>query len=936
MQSDALTLLTAILPSEGWYCGWRKDTKQHYWTRSLEELAEWCLAIGKHTDVYHGCCSFKEPTRRIKDNVQAIKALRLDIDAGEGKPYGDSQTAILAVGRFAAEHSLPRPFVVGSGGGLHIYFPLRDAINGETFLLLANQLRNLCHDGLFIDEGCTMDPVRILRTPGTFNYKDAANPRPVKLLCTGGLYTPERLGLTPGAAASPVPPRRSSGAAGGLSLTDRLASYDDAPTADAEAIADRCFAIEAFAADKDIDNPLWFAGMSVLARCVNGEEKAREWSAEHRRDRVEDVFARSEGPSTCEHFHTVAGLCEGCPHRGQIKSPIQLGRVAAQPPGPFPQAQGKPWDELPPPPYPFSWGANGELMWLAEGKGGKEVNLMVSRFPVYIVSENEGEKHDKGQAVVLRSWRPHDGWKEIEISAKTLFGAQGMAELEGQGVTVHNRDKMGEFLRKSRDQIAAGRKVDTRFEQFGWKFSSKGFVIGRTLWLPEGERSSKAVPIIGTADFNKRAADAFVTKGDRDTWRRAVANFTGPGKEAHAYMLAAPFAAPFMQFFCSVSEGGVIVHGWSPDTGAGKSTSMFGGMAGIGNPEFLKISSIDTINSRADLFALFHTLPVCFDEVDKIDPEAFHAAVMQFTQGQGKAAMTQGGTRVQRNGRWSTMLLMTANFSLMHALAARGGSIAQMHRVVELRFPDEKLPSSMLYKTFDDHYGWGAVEFFPYIVRPYVNQWLREHELPRVADKLRKEYDLGAAADRFQLYAHAGVWVACEIAKTLGLFNLTPQRVIEGALKSRETLKQIQGDRLTMLDLLGMLMQENAGTVVTVPHEVKAGVKQRPQTVHFQRLNGRWEANTRTLYFSWTRILEFLQKQGVATNEFYKTLVKQGIIASAAPRRMDITRDIHDMNSCSINVVQFDMGSPLITNQPRLAPTQQEERDDGQPALLGE
>ena len=927
MQSDALTLLNAILPGEGWYCGWRKDTKQHFWTENLEELAEWCLTIGRHTDVYHACCSFKTNSRRTKDNAHQIKALRLDVDAGPGKPYQSGEAALQALGRFCAEHSLPRPWVVGSGGGLHVYYPLAGDVDAAEFVLLANQLRNKCHDGLFIDEGCTLDPVRILRTPGTFNYKDAANPRPVRLLCTGGVYTPERLGLSP---AAPVPPRRASSAAGGQTLTERLAAPDDTPDADAELIADQCFAMEAVAADPSVDNPLWFAACTLLARCHNGLEKAREWSAEHRQGRIEGVFERSEGPATCAHLETVAGLCEGCRHRGRITSPIQLGRVKTAAPAPFvpPQGGPPPWGEAP---VPENYAVNeaGNLVWLEEGKQGGTIERIISPFPVYLTSENEGEQHDTSQALVLRAWSPHDGFKEIEIGAEALFSHQGMAKLEGKGVIVLDRDKMFNYLRAARIMVKQSRKMDTRYEQFGWKYGNKAFALGRRLLRPDGEQ-----PIIGTDDFNKRAR-AFVPKGSKEVWQDAVANFAGAGKEAHAYMAVAPFAAPLMQFRCGVGEGGVILHGWSPQTGAGKSTSMFGGMAGIGDPALLKIKSNDTVHSRADLLALLHTLPVCFDEVDKLDPEELHSAVMQFTQGEDRVRLSNTGVRTQRNGRWATIMLMTANFSLMNALAARKGSIAQMHRVVELRFPDDNPPSSAkLYKTFEDHYGWGAAEFFPYIVRPDVNQWIREHELPRVEEKLRKDYGLGASADRFHLAAHTCVWVAIEICKTLGLIRLTPQRIIEAALKNRDTLKSIQGERPTMLDLLGRLMDGHNGTVVNVAHALKPGVKQQPQHTHFPRLFGRHEADTRTLYFSWARVQEFLRDEGVATYEFYKTLLRLGVIKTEAPRRMDITRDVRDLAPHPINVVQFDMGHPLITGQPRLVETDRpEERSDARLGL---
>ena len=940
MQSDALTLLAAILPSEGWYCGWRKDTKEHFWTRSLEELAQWLLAIGQHTDVYHCLASFRQPTSRSAANVFLVRTFRLDLDAGPTKPYASAQEALSAFSTFAKAHALPRPYVVGSGGGVHIYWPLHDAIDPDAFVSGAWALRRLTEAaGLQADPVCTIGPERILRTPGSWNFKEPT-PRPVTLLCAGAPATPERLGLASSVAGPVVPARRTP--ARGHSLTAQLARGDDTPDADADRIAEHCGQVAHMRRSQgDMDEPYWRACIGVLSRCHNGRERAHEWSRGPRYDQrgLDDRFDRwleQDGPATCSFLSQFdPAPCNACPHAGRVTTPVQLGRAPPEPEvvgviRPTKPRGGKPWGDIPALPPPFVISEAGALCWEGEDAAGMHKLNSISPRPVYLANENKGETHDASQALVVRAWWDHDGWSEIELPVKTMFGAQGVTELEAQGVVVTDHKMMLAFLRASRAQLKMSQKMDTRYEQFGWKFGNKAFALGRTLLRPDGEQ-----PVIGTEDYNKRAL-AFQPAGSKQAWTDAVQNFAEPGLETLAYMCSAAFAAPLMQFHCGLGQGGGIVHGWSPEGGSGKSTSMFAGMAGLCNPALAMIKPSDTVNSRADLFALFHTLPICFDEFQKMDPEDLNAAVLQFISGEDKARLTQTGQRVQRNGRWATLLLTTGNCSLMNTLGGRQGSTALMDRIVELRFPDTKREgNSRLYRTFQDHYGHAGQDYFRYIVRPDVNKWMREHEMPRVEGVLRDEYGLGSAEDRCLLAIHTCVWVAIEMAKTLGLLRWSARRIVEAGLKSRDTMKKIRGDRPTMVDLLGQLLEENQGYVVVVDGAPKRnGEKQVPRNgPRYSKIYGRFEADTGVCYFSWAQTQKFLRDQGVSTHEFYTALRKQGLLMLDMPRHHNLTLDVRDVATVGrTGVIQVDGYHPLLTGRSRLESLlgQQKERSDAQ------
>lgn len=81
------------------------------------------------------------------------------------------------------------------------------------------------------------------------------------------------------------------------------------------------------------DEPNWFAGASITARCRNGREIFMQYSAQHPdfKDRdAEKKFDRAieeGGPRTCQSIEEDLGYdgCKTCVHRGQITSPIQIG-----------------------------------------------------------------------------------------------------------------------------------------------------------------------------------------------------------------------------------------------------------------------------------------------------------------------------------------------------------------------------------------------------------------------------------------------------------------------------------------------------------------------------------------------------------------------------------------------------------------------------------
>ena len=96
--------------------------------------------------------------------------------------YIDQATGLTAFQSFCKKANLPRPIIVDSGYGLHFYWVLTEVLDRKTWESLSKRLRDLAlADGLIVDTA-VFEASRVLRVPGTFNFKDPSNPIEVRVV----------------------------------------------------------------------------------------------------------------------------------------------------------------------------------------------------------------------------------------------------------------------------------------------------------------------------------------------------------------------------------------------------------------------------------------------------------------------------------------------------------------------------------------------------------------------------------------------------------------------------------------------------------------------------------------------------------------------------------------------------------------------------------
>ena len=194
---EAFDLLEHVLPEHGYFCvvGLRSEGYPETKLVPTREKAQGLIDsyLKQERDVYFAVAKFKDPSEgRTQTNVQMLKALWLDIDCGEkkaevnattGRPDGyiDQETGAKSLKEFCETVGLPAPTIVNSGRGLHVYWVFDREVTREEWKPVALRLRQLCEKQEFHVDPVVFEEARILRVPGTLNYKDDP-PKPVTVL----------------------------------------------------------------------------------------------------------------------------------------------------------------------------------------------------------------------------------------------------------------------------------------------------------------------------------------------------------------------------------------------------------------------------------------------------------------------------------------------------------------------------------------------------------------------------------------------------------------------------------------------------------------------------------------------------------------------------------------------------------------------------------
>lgn len=151
---------------------------EKHFTNEAQALAFIAANCGS-ADTWVSMATYSDPNAsRSQDNAEGLCALWLDVDAHEDSKYETVEAVQAALQAFLIHTELPKPTVVNlTGYGVHAIWVFTQVIGRNEWQPVADKLQDLANR-MFLDaDPITADAARILRVPGTLNFRDSENPK---------------------------------------------------------------------------------------------------------------------------------------------------------------------------------------------------------------------------------------------------------------------------------------------------------------------------------------------------------------------------------------------------------------------------------------------------------------------------------------------------------------------------------------------------------------------------------------------------------------------------------------------------------------------------------------------------------------------------------------------------------------------------------------
>lgn len=890
-------LLSAVLSDEGWYCvvGLKKTgMPKQVFVQSLEEVeTEIDDLLAKHYDVYFACSKYEVNSTRTTDNVKNIKAFWLDIDCGKDKPYETQGDGVRALKHFCADLGLPRPTLVNSGRGVHVYWPLKEAITRPQWKTVADRLKVICHErGLHADPARTADAASILRIPGTLNTKGDP-PLDVVLMCDGVETSYEEFKEIVGALEE-VPEYARTQI---NELTKSLMGNKQSRFSTIMMKVERdgaCPQLASAVADQEsLEEPRWRAALSIAAHCVDMDEAIHDISSKHPDYSpavTAEKAARIKGPYTCDAFDKIhQGVCGNCPNKGKITSPIVLGQeiVAADPEDNVIQFTASDVSKpvtytVPEYPYPYFRGRTGGVYKKADDEDEDEA-VLIYEHDLYVVKRMKDPQH--GEVVWMRLHTPKDGVREFALPAVDLLTTEKLREkLAWFGVIAMKKqmEAIMAYIVRFTKELQCREGADIMRTQFGWTDGNRSFVVGDTEICADGDRYSPP------SSYTAPLADYFIPVGSLEEWKTVISVYDMPGLEPMAFGFFTAFGAPLLKH---LNLKGALINMINNQSGTGKTTAIKAMHSVYGHPEEVMLIQRDTMNVKLHRLGVMNNLPLGCDELTKMTPDEFSDLSYAASQGRGRARM-QSSVNAERSNfaRWETIVLCSSNASAVDKLKSlKATADGELMRVIEYSIPETKV----LTKEEAD-------EIFPKLYSNYGHAgriYIRDL-VCNLEERIKEVKDIQLLIDRKIGFTNrerfwSGV-AACNIAgamfaRRLGLIDIDVGRVFKWLVKEFTQMRQeIKPPASSYASVIGEYWNEQRQNTLVINDEIdkRTGVELLPILEPRGELTVRMEPDTQKLFLVSKKFREYCSKNQITLKDVLNALAAEGVYVGTVKKRM--------------------------------------------------
>ena len=914
--------LSKVWPSTGLYCiatPFADGGYQHKIFESIPAAAAFAEELDRQNkNVFYAMSTLKE--RRVwnaklekyqirtKANMHSLKTFFFDVDvvyadelegmdeARRNSKYTSREDALNAIKLFTHQIGWPKPTLISSGGGFHVYWTLTKAISAEMYSDVAARLKIAAQNlGFKLDTGA-LDISRVLRVVGTHNHKKS-EPTEVRMLIEGvdsnpkALYTSlknlvDEMGVTIAPRPEPVPEYLKT-----LIPETNIERHFDSEPASFERIASKCATLKHY---QDVQGQVgyhyWLHALQVTRLCEDGEQLSHTLSsgdpaydADKTDNLLADLAAKGIGPTKCETFaFDNPEACGACPHRGKVTSPIVLGRVPRleEAIAVIEEVQTKTAKvTVLPPPSPYKRVHGKGIFITKTTKDGDDVDVQIYDHDLYPIARVHNERENK-EYIKWGSWSPSDGHIEIEIAASTLFDkrtfAASMADL---GIYLNYdliddvRYYMVAYIKELQKSIAR----EALYSRLGWRDEHSKFILGDRMY-------DNGIETISHIEQNSRLADAITTKGNLNEWMAAAEMYNRTEFIPHQFAFGAAFGAPLMSF---TGQAGGILH-LVGLTGEGKSAVQKLVNSVWGRPLDLMLPadpSSSTANARIAYIHTLNNLPVCAEEITNIASDELSSLAYSMNLGEEKIRLQRTGELKKHRGGWSTIMLSSANASLHEKLIGTNGAMATTLRVLEMRLPMRRVYSradfeeAFIHRINDNHGHAGAA--YAAAITQMGAATLRS----RVAATMRR-LDMRAGTtneERVWVAIAAACVTGLEIAKECGLHNYNVDAVEGFAVRQIQVLRTgMQSVLTTPVEALAAYIDENLSYILAIGDDIKIGGKAEPLIVR-KPVGGiymRMDIPKQRLSISAAHLRTWANKHGMFYGDMIDTLYENKIVTN--------------------------------------------------------
>lgn len=834
--------LTSVWPSDGYYViatpftpkGAAKAFYTHKVCDTVDEAVRYAKWAAATRDVFFCVHSLRERevwveskknyktgelgamAARTKENMLASKAFFLDLDVGSGDGKYPTQAHALAdLKQFCATAGLPRPMIVSSGGGVHVYWLMTEDVPSDTWVAHAHNLKSLCRRlELKADPARTSDQASVLRVVGTYNHKDAENLRLVKTLASA---KPQRLEdftrvisdalIRVGEhVREPEVYKDTLGLGARPAFTDLGSNTSrefDGPKTSAKEIGRQCGQFRFWARQNgNLPEPEWYKMIQLVRLTPGGEQLCHSLSQGGHTYNADDLDARlarleaqSIGAPMCESIRAVSSnpsLCDKCVWFSKAKTPIYAAWQTAKAPAPV-VAPADPHDEelvIPDPPPPFRRTPEGFIaMEQKLGEDQDVQSLPVLDYDLFPLKRI----HDLEQDTEKQLWRailPRSGARDFELTAQQMYRSDALAvALADKGVYPHNANisRIQHYMSAYIAQLQREHDAGKSYTSLGWHDDHTIFVMPDRTIHRDGRTTTSTL----TASAES-ATQAFAKGGTLEKQIELLKFYDHPSYKPQQLMVLASLAAPLYHMS---GHAGVIVNATGV-AGSSKSTSLYTASAIWAHPFKYPLNGTHggaTARARLHRVTTMGSLPVCMDEITDIPYKDAQGLAMSITQPAPRTTLTRDSKeRKQPLTDKSTIMLCTANSSLHNLLSYENSAgTAGSMRVFEMKMRPQsihtKAEADAYIREMRENYGHLGEVFLTYVVQNYE----KVDELVRRCIEIIDTRCAVTGAERFWS-AVAGCAVAAGyIAAKLGLISFSAKDLNEWVIL--EQFPQMRG-----------------------------------------------------------------------------------------------------------------------------------------------